>query len=57
MISIKLGILTLLGIHFLIRDITISDEIKTNEVASPIARPFSTVFVTARVGQRPITSL
>ena len=53
--TIKAGILILSGINFLIRDITIFEQIKTAVVESPIPNPFIADVVTPRVGHIPIT--
>ncbi len=54
---IKHGILTFDGIKFFIREIIMLEQINTNDVARPIARPFIAALVTARVGHIPISNL
>ena len=51
MITIYEAILTFRGINFLRDEIRALEKVRTKVVASPIARPFLTAEVTARVGQ------
>jgi hypothetical protein len=53
----KIGIRTDDGINFLNAEITISDAVSTNVIASPIPSPFATLDVTASAEQSPIISI
>jgi hypothetical protein len=53
LITIQEGILILLGIKFLIKESTTLDITNTAVVASPIAKPFIALVVTASVGHIP----
>ena len=57
MMTTYAAILTWAGTIFLIADTVIFEQSKTNNVASPIATPLITEFVTASVGHVPSTSL
>ena len=54
MITIKTGILIFSGINFLIEDIVIFDNVRTNITAIPIPSELNAVVETARVGHNPI---